>query len=81
MIVAGAVLITMSSQVKLPGLLALGFTAMAMAHRLGGSLKVFLASSAFLGSVSLAVMAIIGWASGLGFGWLYTLGTANVVRS
>jgi len=29
----------------------------------------------------LTVMALIGWASGLGFGWLYTLGTANVVRS
>jgi alpha-1,6-mannosyltransferase len=26
-------------------------------------------------------MAVIGWASGLGFGWVYTLGTANVVRS
>ena len=26
-------------------------------------------------------MALIGWASGLGFGWLFTLGTANVVRS
>ena len=26
-------------------------------------------------------MAFIGWASGLGFGWLFTLGTANVVRS
>ena len=24
---------------------------------------------------------MIGWASGLGFGWLFTLGTANVVRS
>ena len=24
-------------------------------------------------------MAVIGWASGLGFGWLFTLGTANVV--
>ncbi len=32
-------------------------------------------------SVSLAVMALIGWVSGLGFGWLFTLGTANVVRS
>jgi alpha-1,6-mannosyltransferase len=27
------------------------------------------------------VMAVVGWASGLGFGWIYTLGTANVVRS
>ena len=26
-------------------------------------------------------MALVGWASGLGFGWLFTLGTANVVRS
>ena len=26
-------------------------------------------------------MALVGWASGLGFGWIYTLGTANVVRS
>jgi alpha-1,6-mannosyltransferase len=26
-------------------------------------------------------MAAVGWASGLGFGWIYTLGTANVVRS
>ncbi len=26
-------------------------------------------------------MALIGWASGLGFGWIFTLGTANVVRS
>jgi alpha-1,6-mannosyltransferase len=26
-------------------------------------------------------MGFIGWVSGLGFGWLFTLGTANVVRS
>ena len=32
-------------------------------------------------SISLLVMALIGWASGLGFGWIFTLGTANVVRS
>src|SRR6201992_330839 len=29
----------------------------------------------------LPVMALVGGASGLGFGWIYTLGTANVVRS
>ena len=81
LLTAGAVLITMSSQVKLPGLLALGFVAMALAHRLGGTVKAFLAASAYAGSVALVVMAVIGWASGLGFGWLFTLGTANVVRS
>lgn len=81
MLLLGAVLISMSSQVKLPSLLALGFVAMALAWRWGGTVKAFFLASFSLGGVSLVVMAIIGWASGLGFGWLFTLGTANVVRS
>ena len=81
MLLAGTVLITMSSQVKLPSLLALGFVAMALAYQWGGTLRAFAAASGLLGAVALAVMAAIGWASGLGFGWLFTLGTANVVRS
>ncbi len=81
MLVLGAVLITMSSQVKLPGLLALGFVGMALAYRWGSTVTAFLQASALMGAISLAVMAIIGWASGLGFGWVFTLGTANVVRS
>ena len=81
LVITGAVLITMSSQVKLPGLLALGFTAMALAHRWGGTFRAFLKAGLLMGSVALVVMAAIGWASGLGFGWLFTLGTANVVRS
>lgn len=81
MLVLGSVLITMSSQVKLPGLLALGFVGMALAYRWGSTVTAFVLASAFMASLSLVVMAIIGWASGLGFGWLFTLGTANVVRS
>lgn len=81
MLLAGSVLITMSSQVKLPSLLALGFVAMALARRWGGTVKAFFLAGGSLGVVALAVMALIGWASGLGFGWLFTLGTANVVRS
>ncbi|WP_176561984.1 polyprenol phosphomannose-dependent alpha 1,6 mannosyltransferase MptB [Mycolicibacterium palauense] len=80
-LVLGAVLITLSSQVKLPSLLALGFVAMALACRWGGTLKAFLVAGGGLGVISLATMALVGWASGLGFGWLFTLGTANVVRS
>jgi alpha-1,6-mannosyltransferase len=80
-LLAGTVLITLSSQVKLPSLLALGFVAMALAHRWGGTVTALLGASGALGAVALAVMALIGWASGLGFGWLFTLGTANVVRS
>ena len=81
MLITGTVLITMSSQVKLPSLLALGFVAVALARRWGGTFKAFLLAGGSLGALSLAVMAVIGWASGLGFGWLFTLGTANVVRS
>jgi alpha-1,6-mannosyltransferase len=80
-LLVGVVLITMSSQVKLPSLLALGFVAMALAYRWGGTFKAFLVASGSLITVSLAVMVLVGWASGLGFGWLFTLGTANVVRS
>ncbi|MCV7256554.1 polyprenol phosphomannose-dependent alpha 1,6 mannosyltransferase MptB [Mycolicibacterium fluoranthenivorans] len=81
MLVFGTVLIALSSQVKLPSLLAIGFVAMALAWRWGGTVKSFLAAGFSLGALSLLVMAVIGWASGLGFGWLSTLGTANVVRS
>lgn len=81
MLLVGVVLITLSSQVKLPSLLALGFVAMALACRWGGTVKAFFLAGGSLTAVSVAVMALIGWASGLGFGWLDTLGTANVVRS
>ncbi len=80
-LLAGAVLITMSSQVKLPSLLALGFVAMALGWRWGGDLRAFLLAGTGMAAVAAAVMALIGWASGLGFGWVFTLGTANVVRS
>jgi alpha-1,6-mannosyltransferase len=81
MLVAGTVLIAMSSQVKLPSLLAAGFVAMALARRWGGTVRAFFAATGALTAISLAVIALIGWVSGLGFGWLFTLGTANVVRS
>lgn len=81
MLLAGAVLIALSSQIKLPSLLALGFVAMALGHRWGGNLRAFLLASGLMAGLSLAVMAAVGWASRLGFGWIYTLGTANVVRS
>jgi alpha-1,6-mannosyltransferase len=81
MLVAGAVLIVLSSQVKLPSLLALGFVTMALAYRCGGTLRALLLAGGGMATLSLAVMALVGWASGLGFGWIYTLGTANVVRS
>jgi alpha-1,6-mannosyltransferase len=81
MLLTGAVLITLSSQVKLPSLLALGFVAMALARRWGDGLRGFLLAGGLMAGLSLGVMAAVGSASRLGFGWIYTLGTANVVRS
>lgn len=81
MLLAGSILITLSSQVKLPSLLALGFVTMALAYRCGGNLRALLLAGGGIGTLSLAVMGLVGWASGLGFGWMFTLGTANVVRS
>jgi len=80
-LLAGAVLITLSSQVKLPSLLALGFVAMALGWRWGGDLRAFLLAGTSMAALAAAVTGLIGWASGLGFGWVFTLGTANVVRS
>ena len=81
MLLAGSILIVLSSQVKLPSLLALGFVTAALAYRCGGTLRALLLAGGGMAALSLTVMAIVGWASGLGFGWIYTLGTANVVRS
>jgi alpha-1,6-mannosyltransferase len=81
MLLAGSILIILSSQVKLPSLLALGFVAMALARRCGGNLRALLLVGTGMTALTVAVIGIVGWASGLGFGWIYTLGTANVVRS
>ncbi|MBB5160302.1 polyprenol phosphomannose-dependent alpha 1,6 mannosyltransferase MptB [Mycobacterium sp. AZCC_0083] len=81
MLVAGTTLITMSSQVKLPSLLAVGFVAMALACKWGGTFRAFVRAGGLVTAIAVMVTVLIGWASGLGFGWLFTLGTANVVRS
>ena len=81
MLLAGAVLIVLSSQIKLPSLLALGFVTMALARRYGGTLRAVLVSGGLMAALAIAVMAAIGSASRLGFGWIFTLGTADVVRS
>ena len=80
MLVLGAVLITLSSQVKLPGLLALGFVTVALARRWGGSVTAFLSAAGCLGTLPRGDGArrLGQWTR---FRWLFTLGTANVVRS
>lgn len=80
-LVAGSALVVLSATVKVPSLLALGFVGMALARRWGASARAVLASAALLGMITVVVFVVIGQASGLGFGWTKTLGTANTVRS
>ncbi|ATL68470.1 polyprenol phosphomannose-dependent alpha 1,6 mannosyltransferase MptB [Nocardia terpenica] len=77
----GAVVIALSSTVKITSLIALGFVGMALARRWGKGLRPVLAAAALLGVIALATTLFVSLASGLGFGWLFTLNTANVVRS
>lgn len=81
LLLSGATLVALSSTIKIPSLLALGFVGMALARRWGGSVKAVLAAAALLGGVALVVTVFVSTASGLGMGWIHTLGTANAVRS
>ncbi|QKT14107.1 polyprenol phosphomannose-dependent alpha 1,6 mannosyltransferase MptB [Rhodococcus sp. W8901] len=81
LLLAGATLIVLSSTIKIPSLLALGFVGMALARRWGGNLKALVSAAAILGAVTIAVTVFVSVASGLGMGWTQTLGTATEVRS
>lgn len=81
LLLAGAAVIALSATIKIPSVLALGFVGMALARRWGGRPRDVAAAAALLGAVTVAVILGVSAASGLGFGWLDTLGTANAVRS
>jgi alpha-1,6-mannosyltransferase len=78
---AGAVVVALGASVKLPAILALGFLGMEAARRRGGRARDVAAAAAVLGAVAAAVVVALGLGSGLGFGWIGTQGTANVIRS
>ncbi|BDC72453.1 hypothetical protein KAREA_23680 [Prescottella equi] len=81
LLLAGATLIALSSTIKIPSLLALGFVGMALARRWGSNTKALASAAALLGVVAIAVTVFVSVASGLGMGWTQTLGTATEVRS
>jgi alpha-1,6-mannosyltransferase len=78
---AGAALITLGASVKLPALLALGFVGMDLARRRGGRVRDVGLAAGALGAIAVAVYLVIGFGTGLGFGWVATQGTANSIRS
>ncbi|MEU5843958.1 polyprenol phosphomannose-dependent alpha 1,6 mannosyltransferase MptB [Rhodococcus sp. NPDC047139] len=78
---AGTALVALSSMIKVPSLLALGFVGMALARKWGGTFRAVAAAAAVLGLGSAVVIVAVSWGSGLGLGWTQTLGTATEVRS
>ncbi|MEU4340816.1 polyprenol phosphomannose-dependent alpha 1,6 mannosyltransferase MptB [Nocardia sp. NPDC023852] len=80
-LITGAVIITLSSSIKFTSIIVLGFVGMALARRWGASLRTVAIAAAMLGVIAVGTTLLISSVSGLGFGWIYTLNTANAVRS
>lgn len=81
LLIGGAVVITLSSSIKITAIIALGFVGMALARRWGGTLWATAKAALLLAGVAAAVTLLVSLVSGLGFGWIYTLNTASAVRS
>lgn len=77
----GATVITLGAAVKIPAALALGFLGVLIARRRGGRWTHLVGVAAALMVIFLAVIAIASLGSGLGFGWVTTLNTANSIKS
>ncbi|MFJ9370261.1 polyprenol phosphomannose-dependent alpha 1,6 mannosyltransferase MptB [Nocardia sp. NPDC101769] len=77
----GTTLITLAAMVKIPAFVALGFVGMALARRWGTRIGPVIRAATGLGAIAAVTTLVVCWGSGLGFGWIYTLGTANAVRS
>ncbi|HEY0639686.1 MAG TPA: polyprenol phosphomannose-dependent alpha 1,6 mannosyltransferase MptB [Pseudonocardiaceae bacterium] len=79
--VLGAVLISLAAMVKVPAVLALAFLGVVLARRWGGRIRDLARAAAVMLGIVAAVTVAIGAGSGLGFGWMFALGTPNAVRS
>ena len=77
----GAIVITLAAAVKIPAALALGFLGVMIARRLGGRIVHLLAVAAGLAVLFLTVLTAVSLGSGLGYGWVSTLNTANSIKS
>ncbi len=81
LLLGGCAIITLSSTIKIPSLIALGFVGMALARRWGGGWRGLLCAVALTGVIAATVTLLVTTASGLGFGWIHTLNAASTVRS
>ncbi|MFF2550829.1 polyprenol phosphomannose-dependent alpha 1,6 mannosyltransferase MptB [Nocardia sp. NPDC058058] len=80
-LIFGAVVITLSSSIKITSIVALGFVGMALARRWGRGLRSILLAGCILAAIAIGTTVFVSGFSGLGFGWVYTLNQASTVRS
>jgi alpha-1,6-mannosyltransferase len=78
--VPGIALIALALLVKAPAGLALVFVIPFWAARMSGRWRLPRAAAA-VGAVSGAVVALVSWATGLGYGWIGALNTPGTVRN
>ncbi|WP_040797032.1 polyprenol phosphomannose-dependent alpha 1,6 mannosyltransferase MptB [Nocardia higoensis] len=81
LLIAGALIIALSSSIKITSIIAMGFVGMALARRWGGGPRAVLTAAALLAAIALGTTLFVSAVSGLGFGWVHTLNTASAVRS
>jgi alpha-1,6-mannosyltransferase len=84
-LLAGAVLITAASAVKLPALLALGFLGVTWARQRAAPgpprLRDVALAACLLGAVALVIYVVLGIVTGTGFHWASALGGPSRIRS
>ncbi|WP_199440915.1 polyprenol phosphomannose-dependent alpha 1,6 mannosyltransferase MptB [Umezawaea beigongshangensis] len=77
----GVVLVALGAEVKLPALLALAVVGTALARRRGGTVGDLVLAGAGTLLAFVAVCGAVSLLTGLGFGWVRTLGTSGQVDS
>jgi hypothetical protein len=76
----GVVLVSLALLVKAPAALALVFIVPFWAQHLTGRWRLVRAAAA-VGAISGSVVALVSWATGLGYGWIGALNTPGTVRN
>ena len=79
-VLPGVLLLSLALLVKAPAALALVFVVPFWAQRLTGRWRLARAAAG-VGAVSAAVVALVSWATGLGYGWVSALNTPGTVRN
>lgn len=80
-LILGAAVITLGATIKINAVLALGFFGVMIARRWHGRFVDLLRAAALMTLVCAVVLVSVCLGTGLGFGWIGTLGTPGMIRS